>query len=479
MANYNNLIRPPILGHHLIQAPQVNIEEQELAENREEENMEEQAIRNLIAAVVAETFAQQGPALIKNLTNPSASFLNATDHVIRPELRQNLNDLDKIPDVVRSLREFSGEPSTFNSWKKSVDRILEAYAPLRNTPKYFGILHTIRNKIIGNADVALESYNIPLDWEAISKCLSLHYADKRDILSLEYQMTTLVQGNLTVEEFYQEVYKHLALLLNKLGSMGLSRESEQLLTKLYRDKALDMFMRGLRGDLPRLLAMKEPMDLPSALHLCLKLENQTYRTNHATSKGQNMTFRNTGSKPIPAPRNPHHVNVNPGYRYPIQMQTRNYLPQQPLAAPRNNFGQQQITAAPRQANFGYQQQYPMPPSRPIAPKPLPRPEPMDVDPSIRTRMVNYINRPNFEVGKRPPAPTAQPEKRQRNFNIELNTIGNDGNYTDTNLEQYEQTIETVEASNEYDEDLDDYVAQVEENDNDGNYLDYSDLHFLG
>jgi len=34
--------------------------------------------------------------------------------------------------------------------------------------------------------------------------------------------------------------------------------------------------------------------------------------------------------------------------------------------------------------------------RPAAPKP------MEVDPSIQTRMVNYINRPQFEIGKRPP-----------------------------------------------------------------------------
>lgn len=43
--------------------------------------------------------------------------------------------------------------------KKSVDRILHIYEPLRGTPKYYGKLSVIRNKITGNADVALESYN--------------------------------------------------------------------------------------------------------------------------------------------------------------------------------------------------------------------------------------------------------------------------------------------------------------------------------
>lgn len=137
--------------------------------------------------------------------------------------------------------------------EKSIDRILSIYETQKGTPKYYGILSVIRNKIIGNADVVLESYNTPLDWSAISKCLTMHYADKRDLSTLEYQMTTLVQGNRTVSEFYQEVYEHLSLMLNKLGCLETSQESLHMLTQSYRNKALDAFIRGLNGDLHKLL----------------------------------------------------------------------------------------------------------------------------------------------------------------------------------------------------------------------------------
>jgi len=60
----------------------------------------------------------------------------------------------------------------------------------------------------------------------------------------------------------------------------MSQESEHFVIKIYREKALDTFIRGLRVELPRLLAIKEPADLTSALHYCLKLENPTYRSNH-------------------------------------------------------------------------------------------------------------------------------------------------------------------------------------------------------
>ena len=87
--------------------------------------------------------------------------------------------------------------------------------------------------------------------------------------------------------------------------MEVGQEAQNLLARTYRDKALDTFIRGLNGDLPKLLGMKEPIDLPQALHLCLKLENQNFRANHAFTNRNNTlqhrrAFQNT--PPIPARR---------------------------------------------------------------------------------------------------------------------------------------------------------------------------------
>jgi len=78
-------------------------------------------------------------------------------------------------------------------------------------------------------------------------------------------MTSLIQGNQTVSEFYQRVYTHLSLILNKITCMEMSRDSMDLFAKSYQEKALDTFVRGLNGDLPRLLGSREPDDLQSAL----------------------------------------------------------------------------------------------------------------------------------------------------------------------------------------------------------------------
>ncbi|XP_017485830.1 PREDICTED: neuronal acetylcholine receptor subunit alpha-2 [Rhagoletis zephyria] len=156
---------------------------QPVTHNPNEINMEQ--LTNIITGVVTNILRQEGRNLVQAALNPNANFTNITDVTIDSTLANNITELDKIPDVVRCLREFSGNPGEFNSWKKSVDRILQIYEPQKGTPKYYGILNVIRNKIVGNADIALESYNTPLDWKAISRCLTLHYADKRDLGTLE------------------------------------------------------------------------------------------------------------------------------------------------------------------------------------------------------------------------------------------------------------------------------------------------------
>ena len=72
--------------------------------------------------------------LISRSLNPSHDLFS-DDEIDQPigRLPTRLEELDKVPDVVRSLREFSGKPGEFNSWRKSVDRVLELYQALKGT----------------------------------------------------------------------------------------------------------------------------------------------------------------------------------------------------------------------------------------------------------------------------------------------------------------------------------------------------------
>ncbi|CAD7000988.1 unnamed protein product [Ceratitis capitata] len=428
-------------------------------------------LRNIIRDLMREILATEEANIVRTSTQ------TMTDQIIEERFRDNLTDMDKVPDVVRSLREFGGNPAEYSSWKKSVERILKIYEPNMGSPKYFGILNVIRNKIVGSADAALESYNTPLNWKAISKCLTMHYADKRDLSTLEYQMTCLLQGRRTVHEFYAEVYSHLSLILNKIACMDINEEAMRILTHTYRDKALDTFVRGLSGDLSRLLGMKEPADLPEALHLCIKLENQNFRTIHANNQ---YSLPRKPNLPL-LPLGMHHQHKPPIPQRNINHNNQPFYPQLahiPQAInPINRFSQHPQYRQPQyqyHPQYQYQPQYQQQqrfrpnqffntPPRPIQPKP---PIPMEVDESLQTRNVNYMNRPNkIFAGKRPIVPSnqiRQPFKQSRINNIIAVSAPQDE----------EQT------SKDY---YDQYSAQ-DNNSNDNileeNEYEFSDIHFL-
>lgn len=457
MANNNNPIRPAILTQNPPSSSPLNTN----------------TLSETITRLVSEALQREGRAIINSILNPEVEGNNELDQTIEAAQSENLDGLDKIPDVVKSLREFSGNQGEFGSWRKSVERILKIYQRLIGTPKYYGILSVIRNKIVGHADVVLESYNTPLNWSKISKCLTLHYADKRDLGTLEYQMTTLIQGNTSLQEFYQTVYHHLSLILNKLSSMEITDESMNNLIQTYRDKALDTFVRGLRGDLPRLLSIKEPTDLPQALHLCMKLQNVDFRVQYANSNTTNRTFYQQ------APPIPHRRHI-PSTQY------------KPTPAPRQKF-QPELYHDPRNTFKDYryfQNRNPPHPSqyqnqsnhfRNLPPKPMPKPEPMDIDQSMNSRAVNYQNRPRTQTqpftAKRDFPQSLQ--QRNTNFNNKYQRVHNTEQQND--MQPNDETSESTETGQEESDYNQTYLDNLD--DEEDTCLDppetLTDIYFLG
>lgn len=377
----DNILKPAVLGNNGVTPPV---------------NAQNSAQNNISLADLSATISQIVATEIKKALNlDNQNNVEDTDQIVD---RNDTTGMDKIPDIVKSIKDFSGEHEQFSSWKKSVNRILIVYEDIKGSSKYYGILNTIRNKIIGEADIILESYNTPLNWGSISKCLSAHYADKRDLGTLEYQMTILIQKNESIDEFYHKVYQHLSLILNKLGSMDLGNEALSVMTTSYRNKALDTFVRGLKGDLPRLLSIKEPEDLPQALYLCQKLKNVDYRIQHSHG---NIGFQKPPQLPpkrIQTPQNNYSNNQN------------NFFPElahNPGQVRKPNFTNFRTKSNPNYPNQNNQQN---PNFR------VNKPEPMEVDNSIRTNRVNYQNRP--VNNKRPLSTQTNPNKNQRLFNIE-------------------------------------------------------------
>ena len=179
---------------------------------------------------------------------------------------------------------------------------------------------------------------------------------------------------------------------------------------------MDIFIRGLKGDLPGLLAMKESSDLPKGLRLGLKLENHDFRASKADNRkflsvpNRNQPIFYSELAHIPPPPWPQQITR--------QFQKHNNLR---IALLSKSGSRSQI-----QSHTSYT------PPKPFIPKPQPRPEPIEIDQSMRFRNIKHMNRPanNRLHIKQPSPPYQEVRKQSRNFHLKLGS-NNDSNIQET------------------------------------------------
>lgn len=290
-----------------------------------------------------------------------------------PRTEEDLKAISRLPDSVKELRTFDGNPLHYVSWLHSVEMVLKDFEIVRDKPIYRSIMQSIRQKVVGEADAALVSYNVfEADWSEVKKILSLHYADKRDVQTLEHQLNQLCQGSSKVDEFYSTINHQLSLIINKLKTEAYSEETINALIATHRNRALDIFIRGLTPELSRMVIIQRPKTLPEAYSACLELQNLTMRNNilHTRAPAKNNAPQFSQAHTATPPRPPKVFYNNP--------------PPNPFRY--NNWQQRNYNFQNHNANNNYR-------PTPYAKLHQVKPEPMEVDRSMQTRRVNYMNRP--------------------------------------------------------------------------------------
>lgn len=324
-----------------------------------------------------------------------------------PRNEEDLKMISRLPDSVKELRTFDGNPLQYVSWVHAVEMVLKDFEIVKEKPIYRSIMQSIRQKIIGDADAALVSYNIfDSPWSEVKKVLSLHYADKRDIQTLEHQLNQLSQGSSKVDEFYSTVNHQLSLIINKLKTESYSAETVNALITTHRNRALDIFVRGLRPELSQMIIIQRPRTLPEAYSACLELQNLTLRNNILHTKN-NLSKGNAYANPQQAsnaPPRPPRTHYNNNQR---PNNSRNNWHNKG-----NNYRHNQESGYKPATEGGYK---PAPPPRTDHTKS----QPMDVDRSMQTRKVDYMNRPR-QAEKRSASETYRKDKQARLYHMDAN-----------------------------------------------------------
>lgn len=117
MANQHNLIRPPIIKkkEDLSVQSEIAREQQNLRQaHRQNEYLNNRImnehISEQIANQVGAALREQLPILLQELNTKPFDFSNAKNQTINENERGDLTALNRIPDIVKGIRDFPGDP---------------------------------------------------------------------------------------------------------------------------------------------------------------------------------------------------------------------------------------------------------------------------------------------------------------------------------------------------------------------------------
>jgi len=222
--------------------------------------------------------------------------------------------------------------------------------------------------------------------------LDFAYSDKKSVYTLDQELSTLSQGQKSINQFYDEVERKLTSIINKVlmtheGDASLIGS----LNQKYRQDALRIFISGPKKPLCNTLFSCKPPDMPSALALAQELETNQNRCYFAEVYNSGLN-KATPNQLQPRQAQQYQQNASNTPRTPVKT-----WPQQSSNHPQSQLTQSLNQQAPK-PNIQSQQSFRAPVFQPRPFNPQPPPQTMDIDASMRT--ARTFNSPNIQAEKR-------------------------------------------------------------------------------
>lgn len=258
-----------------------------------------------------------------------------------PQVRTSPNPFEslRIPDAIKDLPNFEGNPRLLYEFISNVEEILSILQSYDGTTHGQIILRAIRNKIVGQANEVLNMFGTPLNWDTIKENLILHYSDKRSETSLIRDLHNLKQGNRNVEHFYSEIIELQSLLLNNTKIHEKDPNVIKAKQELFSEMSLNSLLIGLREPLGSIIRASKPDTLANAFSLCIKEQNIYYmRTDiprYNRPYNQNKSFERTNTSDYYNSRQ-HPYNSQQTIPYQNQIKRSPSFNQNPFRGPSNN-----------------------------------------------------------------------------------------------------------------------------------------------
>lgn len=254
-----------------------------------------------------------------------------TDPVV-PTLKREYLDM---------LPEFHGQQELLPRFIEIAEKLVNKFYNALDTSDFQNeyLMASIFSKIKGEAAINISS-SIITCWKDLKEALLNTYADKRDIYTLNIEMTELRQTTENAFDFYNKIQTCLNLQIAYISAHSTAAEGA-ILSQYIRNLALRVLLRGLRDPIGSLMRTKNPADMNSALNMLtndFQIENKVFKKPQPINKPNFIrpsNMRQNFNAPLPLTNFAH--NSQNQYNKPNNF-SNNYRGQNPNTSRfQNNF----------------------------------------------------------------------------------------------------------------------------------------------
>lgn len=233
---------------------------------------------------------------------PSTSSMNSASSSPPPnQAAITANNMDlisslKIPDVIRFLPPYDGNPKKLSDFINNVEEILLLIRGTDKTPYGQMLLRAIRQKLEGKADDAVHTSGAGLNWDEIKDALILHCSDKPDEQTLMFELHNLTYCQYPIHVLFEKICE-IKTALFKLTD---TKECEPILIKtkkeFFANTCLNTFLTGIRGPLGLAVRSMRPTSLQEAFEWAMKERDIYFQENRVKQENRKKDYRGQGSR---------------------------------------------------------------------------------------------------------------------------------------------------------------------------------------
>lgn len=155
---------------------------------------------------------------------------------------------------------------------KEVDEMVFTTDPAEQPNQLANICRAVRRKLKGRASGVMAS--VPSEWRQMRAMLVTLYSSQRTREQLESDLTSINQGGLKLDEYYERVRALMIDLIIKYTAEAADNDAANERERTTRETARTAFINGLKGDLYSVVSNQDPDTLETAYLLAKNRQDQ-------------------------------------------------------------------------------------------------------------------------------------------------------------------------------------------------------------